>query len=100
MREGEGTFKYTNGDIYSGMWQANKRHGAGTYVFTKTRYSYVGEWKDTATTKFGLRSTVSTQPTRQDRKLENGQLSRKMCSGPWRRWDVNRPRNRLCLIGG
>mmetsp|Transcript_57556 Transcript_57556/g.122418 ORF Transcript_57556/g.122418 Transcript_57556/m.122418 type:complete len:224 (-) Transcript_57556:38-709(-) len=45
MRDGEGTFQYANGDIYSGLWQNNKRHGNGTYVFNKTKYAFVGDWK-------------------------------------------------------
>merc|ERR1712224_43886 len=41
-----GTFKYTNGDIYSGMWENGKKHGKGTYVYSTTKYQIVGDWKN------------------------------------------------------
>lgn len=44
MREGQGTFKYPNGDMYSGEWKAGKKHGQGTYVYGNTKYEYKGQW--------------------------------------------------------
>ena len=40
----QGSFFYTNGDIYSGEWKAGKKHGEGTYfaklTTTKLRGTY------------------------------------------------------------
>jgi len=43
-RHGEGTQKYANGDVYSGMWKEGKKDGVGTYVFNTTKYKFVGDW--------------------------------------------------------
>jgi hypothetical protein len=42
-RHGEGTMKYANGDVYSGMWKEGKKYGKGTYVFNTTKYKFVGD---------------------------------------------------------
>ena len=33
MRNGVGTYTYTNGDTYEGEWSNNLRHGQGTYTY-------------------------------------------------------------------
>merc|ERR1712216_835345 len=43
-RHGEGTMKYANGDVYSGMWKEGKKDGVGTYVFNTTKDKFVGDW--------------------------------------------------------
>lgn len=40
----EGTFSYTNGDVYVGQWRAGKKHGKGSYTFAKDDTKLVGEW--------------------------------------------------------
>ncbi|QCX40955.1 hypothetical protein FF125_00005 [Aureibaculum algae] len=45
LREGEGKYTWTNGDIYEGQWMQDKRHGLGVYVWHdgskyKGNYSY------------------------------------------------------------
>lgn len=37
-------FIYTNKDVYSGKWAANRKHGQGTYVFNATGMKFVGRW--------------------------------------------------------
>ena len=34
LRNGQGTYKWTNGDIYKGKWVNDKRHGEGQYTWT------------------------------------------------------------------
>ena len=38
MQEGEGTLFYSNGDIYTGTWEAEKKAGQGTYMYKAGRY--------------------------------------------------------------
>ena len=33
LRNGQGTYKWTNGDIYKGKWIKDKRHGLGQYTW-------------------------------------------------------------------
>ena len=33
LRNGQGTYKWTNGDIYKGKWIEDKRHGQGQYTW-------------------------------------------------------------------
>ena len=33
LRHGQGTYKWTNGDVYKGNWVDDKRHGQGTYIW-------------------------------------------------------------------
>lgn len=39
-QNGQGTYRYNNGDLYEGEWQAGEKHGRGTYTYadgTKVR---------------------------------------------------------------
>lgn len=38
MQEGEGTLFYSNGDIYTGTWEAEKKAGQGTYMYKAGRF--------------------------------------------------------------
>jgi len=42
----EGTFTYCNGDVYIGQWKEGKKHGKGTYSFSKDGSKMKGEWID------------------------------------------------------
>lgn len=43
--QGEGTYTYKQaGDIYSGSWFADKKHGPGTYEFGADSSVITGEW--------------------------------------------------------
>ena len=33
LRSGQGTYKWTNGDVYNGKWLEDKRHGQGQYTW-------------------------------------------------------------------
>ncbi|MEO5331354.1 MAG: hypothetical protein H7839_04970 [Magnetococcus sp. YQC-5] len=44
-RNGMGTFRFDNGDEYSGEWHNGQRHGTGTYTYTNGE-KYVGEWRN------------------------------------------------------
>ncbi len=43
-RDGTGTYYWAAGDSYSGQWRAGRRHGSG--VFTSTRGSLIGLWRN------------------------------------------------------
>merc|ERR1719261_2081428 len=45
-RQGEGSYKYANGDIFSGLWEADKKQGEGTYEFGVDRSRLVGQWEN------------------------------------------------------
>ncbi len=45
VRQGYGTFKYNNGDVYTGNWYNNKRSGRGTCKY-KNGDAYEGDWKN------------------------------------------------------
>jgi len=40
----EGTFTYVNGDVYVGQWQEGKKHGWGTYSYSKNQTKLIGTW--------------------------------------------------------
>jgi len=42
--QAEGTFTYANGDIYVGAWQSGKKHGKGSYSYSKDSTKLVGDW--------------------------------------------------------
>lgn len=43
LRHGLGTMDYSNQEVYTGEWKANKRHGMGIYQY-KNNIRYEGEW--------------------------------------------------------
>ena len=43
MRNGSGTYLYSNGDRYEGQWLNNMRHGKGT-LYDNDGSLYIGEW--------------------------------------------------------
>jgi hypothetical protein len=45
LREGYGTYNYTNGDKYDGQWQGNLKHGVG-YFYYNNGELYIGQWYD------------------------------------------------------
>jgi radial spoke head protein 1 len=45
LKHGQGSYRYSNGDIYSGGWLGGKKHGQGTYFFAKDESTIVGVWK-------------------------------------------------------
>ena len=46
VKHGKGTAVYGNGDVYSGYWYADKRHGQGRYTSKAWKTVFVGEWKE------------------------------------------------------
>ena len=40
-----GTYDYSNGDSYDGVWRGGRKHGNGTYSF-QDGSKYGGEWKN------------------------------------------------------
>jgi len=44
-KNGEGTYKWKNGDVYVGEWLNDNRHGQGTYKWMNGSV-YRGEWRD------------------------------------------------------
>lgn len=53
VRQGYGTFKYNNGDVYTGWWANNKRDNTGTCTY-KNGDRYDGNWKDDTYDGHGL----------------------------------------------
>jgi hypothetical protein len=47
---GEGTYYYTNGDIYSGNWVSGVKSGTGTFFFARDESQLVGTWAKGAMT--------------------------------------------------
>jgi hypothetical protein len=43
--DGQGTLTYLNGSKYVGQWKNNQRHGQGTYIYPD-RSKYIGQHKD------------------------------------------------------
>lgn len=44
---GEGSYTYKKtGDIYSGSWKDNKKHGLGRYEYAKDKSMLVGQWEE------------------------------------------------------
>ena len=41
--EGEGVYRFVNGNIYDGEWKNDKSHGQGKYIF-KNGDSYIGDF--------------------------------------------------------
>jgi hypothetical protein len=44
VMQGEGEYKYANGDVYYGQFDNGVKHGKGKYVFV-VGYEYDGEWR-------------------------------------------------------
>lgn len=45
VKEGNGTYRYSNGRVYKGQWKNNKRHGQGTLTFPDGRVQK-GKWNN------------------------------------------------------
>jgi hypothetical protein len=45
QRNGEGTFFYSNGQIYRGAWKDDMRHGEGTLYGPACEVIYSGSWR-------------------------------------------------------
>ena len=45
MRNGKGTMKYLNGDVYNGDWVDNKRQGSGKLI-TNDGIEYIGQFEN------------------------------------------------------
>ncbi|KAF0974074.1 hypothetical protein FDP41_006684 [Naegleria fowleri] len=45
-RDGHGSFTYSNGDVFEGHWEKDKKHGKGMYYFgsLKSGTNFKGEW--------------------------------------------------------
>ena len=43
QQHGQGTYRYTAGDVYTGGWKEGRRDGYGTYQFASSDV-YEGEW--------------------------------------------------------
>ena len=41
---GEGTYNFSDGDVYTGTWKDGKHNGQGTYKFENGSV-HVGQWK-------------------------------------------------------
>lgn len=45
---GKGVYRYSEGDVYSGEWREDKRHGKGTVTYVSSKGSvvekYEGDW--------------------------------------------------------
>lgn len=58
VRQGYGTFKYNNGDVYTGWWANNKRDNTGTCKY-KNGDRYEGNWKDDTYDGYGHLTCVN-----------------------------------------
>jgi hypothetical protein len=46
VREGPGTVKWSNGDVYTGDFKGGLRHGKGVFISEKGAHKYEGSWKN------------------------------------------------------
>ncbi|MBQ8170868.1 MAG: ribosomal protein L7/L12 [Oscillospiraceae bacterium] len=46
VREGSGTMRFKNGNIYKGDWHNGVMHGIGEFIFADTCERYIGEFSD------------------------------------------------------
>ncbi|KAF4691945.1 hypothetical protein FOZ60_014432 [Perkinsus olseni] len=46
QKHGQGTYKFDNGDVYSGDWCKGQKHGSGTYVYKDGGLRYTGDFKE------------------------------------------------------
>lgn len=44
---------YPNGNLYTGEWKEDKKHGLGTYKYFSTGEEYEGEWKNEQKSGYG-----------------------------------------------
>ncbi|TGZ74535.1 hypothetical protein CRM22_000882 [Opisthorchis felineus] len=54
------TVYQVNGDQYRGEWKNNKRHGRGTYKWSKTGVLYEGDWEDGKRSGYGVLSVFNS----------------------------------------
>lgn len=45
-KQGQGTYTYKNGDVYSGNWVNDKKEGKGTLYNPNSSYQLVGIWEN------------------------------------------------------
>ena len=60
-RCGPGTMMYANGDVYEGLWAADKKNGTGTYFYMSKGKRFDGVWADGAI-KCGTYSEIHAPP--------------------------------------
>ena len=53
LRNGQGTYKWTNGDVYKGKWLEDKRHGLGQYTW-KDGSIYKGNYSHGIRSGYGI----------------------------------------------
>ncbi len=56
---GTGTFKFTNGDIYTGQWENSRAHGTGTYKYAGGA-EYTGEFADGMASGHGIYKDIDS----------------------------------------
>src|SRR5690606_6690531 len=57
MKEGHGTYRYHNKDVYTGGWYRNKKHGFGTYYYGEGGY-FQGTWENGVKNGPGVHVTI------------------------------------------
>ena len=60
---GQGEYHYKNGDIYTGEWREDQKHGEGTYYVDEDQIKQVGQWvNNNMEGEFKIYESDSTEP--------------------------------------
>eukprot|EP00747_Dinoflagellata_sp_TGD_P044639 gnl/TRDRNA2_/TRDRNA2_143386_c1_seq1.p1 gnl/TRDRNA2_/TRDRNA2_143386_c1~~gnl/TRDRNA2_/TRDRNA2_143386_c1_seq1.p1 ORF type:complete len:726 (-),score=133.46 gnl/TRDRNA2_/TRDRNA2_143386_c1_seq1:60-2237(-) len=59
-REGQGVYKFANGDEYRGEFRRSVRHGEGVYTSAKSGVHYDGQWRDDKRAGSGILTVESS----------------------------------------
>lgn len=54
MKHGHGTMTYPSGNVYTGEWRYNLKHGAGEMIWKDRGESYDGEWSHGRPNGYGV----------------------------------------------
>ena len=72
---------YANGDIYSGQWRHDQRHGEGPYVFAASDARLKGEWLVRLVDSFAANTfAASSEQTKEEAEAEQAVWLGKL---PW-----------------
>lgn len=58
LRDGKGTFKWNNGEVYEGNWKQGEKSGNGTWKSQTDSYS--GEWASNRQEGFGVHQHLNS----------------------------------------
>ena len=103
LRNGYGTYYYSEGGKYCGDWLTNKMHGKGTLYYADGRIAYQGEWKNDCLDGWGIlynEKPVSLTQPYDYQCFDQAEESWVYYEGPFRQDDKSGNNGRLVLSNG